>query len=270
MPTTSAPSGDDASLDHVLELADVARPRILGEHLHRFGRHRVHDVAVVLGETCEEIANELGNVFAALAQRRHGQVNDVQAVEEILAERALAHHVAQVAVRRGDDADVDAPARVIGPDLLQLAGLHESQQQALHPHRHLADFVEENRPLVGELELARACRDRRPVKLPLTWPNSSDSSSVSGRPAQLTATNGRCPRGLCAWTALATSSLPTPLSPVIEHFGVGPRDALDLLLELDHHAAGAGQLNVAVVPHRSTSCPIPAARSPFVWAGAPL
>ena len=148
-----APSGHDASLDHVLELPDVARPRILGEHLHRFGRHCVHDVAVVLGETCEEIAYELGNVFATLAQRRHGQVYDVQAIEEILAERALADHVAQVAVRRSNHADIDAPARVIGPYLLQLAGLHESEQQSLHPHRHLADFVEENRPLICELEL---------------------------------------------------------------------------------------------------------------------
>ena len=29
-----------------------------------------------------------------------------------------------------------------------------------------------------------------PVKLPRTWPNSSDSSSVSARPAQLTASGG--------------------------------------------------------------------------------
>ncbi len=37
-----------------------------------------------------------------------------------------------------------------------------------------------------------------PVKLPRTWPNSSDSRSVSGMPAQLTATNGRPARLLSA------------------------------------------------------------------------
>src|SRR5688572_12328973 len=57
-----------------------------------------------------------------------------------------------------------------------------------------------------------------PVKLPLTWPNSSDSSSVSGRPAQLTATNSLFCRGPSAWMARATTSLPTPLSPVIRTF----------------------------------------------------
>ncbi len=81
-------------------------------------------------------------------------MNDVEAIEKILAERALADHVAQVAVRRGDHADIDPPARVIGADLLQFAGLHESEQQPLHPHRHLADFVEEDRPLICELELS--------------------------------------------------------------------------------------------------------------------
>ena len=53
------------------------------------------------------------------------------------------------------------------------------------------------------------------VNAPLTWPNSSDSSSVSGIAAQLTLTNGmsRCALRWC--TARATSSLPVPVSPVI-------------------------------------------------------
>src|SRR6266545_1933354 len=53
-----------------------------------------------------------------------------------------------------------------------------------------------------------------PVNDPLTCPNSSDSSRVSGRPAQLTAIIVRCARGLRLWISCATSSLPTPLSPV--------------------------------------------------------
>ena len=53
------------------------------------------------------------------------------------------------------------------------------------------------------------------VNAPLTWPKSSDSSRVSGMAAQLTLMNGisRCALRLC--TALATSSLPVPVSPVI-------------------------------------------------------
>ena len=52
-----------------------------------------------------------------------------------------------------------------------------------------------------------------PLKAPFLWPNSSDSSSVSGSAAQLIDTNGRAARGDCRWMLRATSSLPVPLSP---------------------------------------------------------
>src|SRR5687768_5835549 len=57
-----------------------------------------------------------------------------------------------------------------------------------------------------------------PVKLPLTCPNSSDSSRVSGSPAQLTGANTFWARGPREWTARATISLPDPLSPVMSTF----------------------------------------------------
>ncbi len=52
-----------------------------------------------------------------------------------------------------------------------------------------------------------------PVNDPFSWPNSSDSRSVSVRAAQETATNGPPARGLSAWMARARTSLPLPLSP---------------------------------------------------------
>ncbi len=54
-----------------------------------------------------------------------------------------------------------------------------------------------------------------PVKAPFSWPNSSLSSSVSGKAAQLITTIGRSARLLCWCKARATSSLPVPLSPWI-------------------------------------------------------
>ena len=54
-----------------------------------------------------------------------------------------------------------------------------------------------------------------PVKAPLTWPKSSLSSTFSLSSAQLSGTNGLFLRGLLMCRALATSSLPVPLSPVI-------------------------------------------------------
>ncbi len=61
-----------------------------------------------------------------------------------------------------------------------------------------------------------------PVKAPRTCPKSSLSSSVSLMAAQFTLTKGRWSRIELAWMARATSSLPVPLSPVINTVaGVG-------------------------------------------------
>ena len=53
------------------------------------------------------------------------------------------------------------------------------------------------------------------MKAPRSCPNSSLSMIVSGSAPQSTGTNGPPRRGLAAWSARATSSLPVPLSPWI-------------------------------------------------------
>jgi len=62
--------------------------------------------------------------------------------------------IAQVPVGRRNDAQIDFRMDPIGADLLQLAGLEESQQQTLHAQGHVADFVEEQRAAVGGFEQA--------------------------------------------------------------------------------------------------------------------
>src|SRR5262252_7201767 len=52
-----------------------------------------------------------------------------------------------------------------------------------------------------------------PVNAPRSKPKSSDSMSVSGMAAQLTATKGRAARGPWRCRRLATSPLPAPVSP---------------------------------------------------------
>ena len=191
-------------------------------------------------EPVEEVLDERRDVLAALAQRRHGQVDDVEPVEQVLAERALRDHVAQVAVGRGDDADVDAAAGAIGADLLQLAGLEEAQQQALHAQRHLADFVEEDRAAVGHLELARlvaigageAALDvaeqlRLEQRLGQAGAVDGDEVVVLAR-----AVGVHRPRDeFLADAALAGD----------EHLGVGLGDALDFLAQIDQERAGTNQ-----------------------------
>jgi hypothetical protein len=54
----------------------------------------------------QEVARQHGDVLAPLAQRRQAQADDVEAVEQVLAEHALAHPLFQVLVRGGDHAHV--------------------------------------------------------------------------------------------------------------------------------------------------------------------
>ena len=93
----------------------------------------------------DEVLGQQRDVLAPLAQRRQPHRDDVDAVEQVLAERALGHHLRQVPVGRGDDADVGldlvGAAEPAEPALLQHA-----QQLHLHERAHLADLVEEDVP----------------------------------------------------------------------------------------------------------------------------
>ena len=64
-----------------------------------------------------------------------------------------------------------------------------AQDLRLRLQTHIPDFIEEQRPAVGLLELA-VLSSLAPVKLPLRWPNSSLSISSSGIAAQFTSMNG--------------------------------------------------------------------------------
>ena len=116
--------------------------------------------AVALGVRAHERAHERLDV---LGRSRSGGTrigHDVEPVEEILAEAPGLHLGGEIAVRRGDEAHVDvlgAPA-----DRLHLARLERAQDLRLDRERQLADLVDEERALVGLLEVARrAPRARR-------------------------------------------------------------------------------------------------------------
>src|SRR5439155_17354983 len=82
-----------------------------------------------------------------------------QAEVEVLAEAAGRDLLAQYAVGRGDDADVDR-ARLAAADAQDLALLQHAQELHLDVGRDLADLVEEERTAVGPLEAAGAGGDR--------------------------------------------------------------------------------------------------------------
>src|SRR5262245_37231005 len=105
------------------------------------------------------MTHEHRDVLAPVAERRHGNRKHVQAVEQILPELLLVDERGQVAVGRGNQACVSAK-RPSAAQAFELALLKDPQELGLELDRNLADFVEEDRPAVGELESADPLADR--------------------------------------------------------------------------------------------------------------
>ena len=120
----------------------------------------VDALAVLLGVAAEEEARERRDVLAPIAQRRDLDRDHVEAVEEVFAESPFGDARPQVAVGRGDDADVDLE-RLVAADALERPLLQEAKELHLRRRRDLADLVEEERAAVGLLEAALAPRDAR-------------------------------------------------------------------------------------------------------------
>ena len=80
-------------------------------------------------------------------------VDHVEPVVEVLAELPLAHVRREVAVRRGDEAEVDADV-FVAADALYGARFEGPEELYLRGEVDLRDFVEEERSAAGRLELA--------------------------------------------------------------------------------------------------------------------
>ena len=94
------------------------------------------------GEEGEHAAGEAGNICGALAQGGHGQGDDVEAVEEVLAEFALGDGGLEVVIGGGDDADIGLAGAGLA-DALVLALLEEAEEAGLDFEGEIADLIEE-------------------------------------------------------------------------------------------------------------------------------
>ena len=149
----------DGPLDQVLQLADVPRPGVRLEEPHRLGRDLLLRHPLLAGHLPEKVPDEVRDVLAALAERRDRKGDDVDPVEEVLAEGPFLHLLPEVLVRRADDPHVDGLLGVPAdaPDDALLKGAEELD---LHRDGGLADLVEEERPPFGFLEEPLLLPDR--------------------------------------------------------------------------------------------------------------
>ncbi len=144
---------DHQPLDVVAKLADVARPVVGLKHGHGVVADGARRQAGGARNLLDEMAHEQRDVLAPLGQRRNAQRHDGQAVEQVLAERALGDLALKVAAGGGNDAHVDGDA-VGAADALEGLVDEDAQDLVLRLARHVADFVEVERAAVGLLQRA--------------------------------------------------------------------------------------------------------------------
>ena len=140
--------------DGVLELAHVAGPGVRAERVDEGGLHVDLPHAVAIGVGAHERGHERVDVLHTLAQRRDADGHHVEAVEQVLTEAAGLRLGGEVAVRRGNEADVD----LLGSSAhrLHLARLQRAENLRLHRQRQLTDLVDEQRAVLGLLEVTAA------------------------------------------------------------------------------------------------------------------
>src|SRR5690349_18925230 len=115
-----------STFDSIFKFPDIAGPVIGDEPAHGIVRNGSRST-VGVGEFFEERGNEQLDVTFSFAKRRKLDLHDIQPEEKILPEGAVTDGGFEVAVRGGNDADVDA-APLRGADRLHLAFLESAQE----------------------------------------------------------------------------------------------------------------------------------------------
>jgi len=128
------------------------------------------------------------DVLAPLPQRRQFYGHNAQPVKQVLAKVTVLNEGAEISIGRGDDAHIhrDRPWKT---DLVNLPFLDDTQQAHLKIDGKFADFIKENRALVGGFELPDAVGNG-PRKRSFAVANNSDSIRFSGIAPQFTVING--------------------------------------------------------------------------------
>ena len=156
---------DHRPLARVGQLAHVARPAAARQLVVHGGRHLE---VTALGEAGHEVSDQRGDVLPPLAQRRQRQLDDVQAIQQIAAQRPLGGAGVDVLVGGRQHAHVDRDRGVAADDVDHVL-LQHPQQLALQRQRQLGDLVEEQGPAGGLAEASRPIADRpgeRPAHVP--------------------------------------------------------------------------------------------------------
>src|SRR5580704_18233014 len=97
---------NDRSFNHVLQFANITRPRVRLKQLKTLFVHRLKALSCLPCETINEVLNQHGNVFSSFAQRGHFNWKNVEPVKQVAPECARGDSGLQVAVGCSNHPDI--------------------------------------------------------------------------------------------------------------------------------------------------------------------
>ena len=147
----------DTLHQNVLKLPHVARPVVGRQGLHDVRRDAAHALVDVPVDALKQLFDQDRDVLRALPERRHGDVDHVETVEQVFAETAVGHAGFEVGVGRGNKPGVGGQCFRTAHSRI-LAGFQQSQQLALHTRRQFTDLVQKQGAVPGHGNLALARR----------------------------------------------------------------------------------------------------------------
>ncbi|SBT07521.1 hypothetical protein ACCAA_440031 [Candidatus Accumulibacter aalborgensis] len=135
-------------LDAVLQLANVAWPRIGEQPVHGIGMQFLDRQVILTRRFGDEVTGEQDGVVGARAQRRNVKIHRSEAIVEVGPEFILADTLHEIAVAGGDDANVSLFGVAAAQPAI-LAVLEEAQQADLRLWRQCVDFVKKQCAALG-------------------------------------------------------------------------------------------------------------------------
>src|SRR6266436_4535093 len=102
----TVPRKDDGAFHQILQLADVARPRIPLEGGHGFRRNAVDLLSHPAAKQLHEMRNKSRNVFPALSQRRQQDWEDIQTIVQVTAKLPASDHLDETPIACRDQPDI--------------------------------------------------------------------------------------------------------------------------------------------------------------------
>src|SRR6266403_4418784 len=102
----AVPRKDNRAFHQVLQLANVARPRIPLEGSHGFRRNAIDLFPHAAAKQLHEMRNKSRNVFPALSQRRQQDWEDIQTIVQVTAKLPASDHLDETPIACRDQPDI--------------------------------------------------------------------------------------------------------------------------------------------------------------------